>query len=246
VARESFRLRDLDGSPDSAELLRTFYSRLYLSQFPERDERESLEHMLSSLAATDRSQCGYFVSLLLNASRVVGGVVADYFAASNSGVIEFLVVDPACHGRGLGTALESHVLTRIDVAADSRRNSTLVFAEIEDPRRAGGTAGNTVTRMRFWHHRGYRHVAFPYVQPALSRAQSPVTTLLLAAKPLAGYSPQRISSSTVRAFLTDYLRYAMRIPEPSSSTEFNVMARYLERRVEIPLTPLCGQAGNPE
>ena len=76
-------------------------------------------------------------------------------------------------------------------------------------------------RALVWHRWGYGVADFPYVQPALSADQQPVRTLLLMAKPCGpADGPPSPGASSVPvelliAALHEYLRWAMRIAEPS-------------------------------
>ncbi|HEV2643815.1 MAG TPA: GNAT family N-acetyltransferase, partial [Candidatus Elarobacter sp.] len=175
-----------------------------------------------------------------------GGSVADYFTRSRCGAIEFLTIAPEARGRGLGAVLTAHVEERMADAAAARGQSlAFVMAEMNDPFKRSRTPDNLdpFGRLRFWDRLGYRRAAFPYVQPALSAEQSPVTNLLLAAKPVEEGSGDAVEGARVVAFLRDYLIYAMRFDDPLASPEFVAMSAYLARRATISLAPFGAYLG---
>lgn len=237
----TYRFLDLSPGRRDAELLSKFYETLYVEQFPDPDERESIANMLQYLANRGAGGNDYVVTLLCNGDELVGGSVCDYFVRSNCGAIEFLVVQPRQRRRGLGAALARHVEERMASAAEARgRSLELVMAEMNDPFGHGRIADNLdpFGRLRFWHRLGYRRTEFPYVQPALSAEQAPVTNLLLAARPVREPHLTSVDAAQVVAFLRDYLVYAMRFDDPESSAEFRAMRSYLNSHATIPLGAL--------
>ena len=114
-------------------------------------------------------------------------------------------------------------------AQRSRRTLNYVFAEMNDPACTDAASDNLDPRLHvsIWSRWGYRWLDFPYVQPALSPEQKPVTTLLLLARPMPGVPTDVVPRTTVRAFLADYLIKAMRINRPEEDPSFRAMAHFL-------------------
>jgi hypothetical protein len=98
-------------------------------------------------------------------------------------------------------------------------------------------------RLRIWSDWGFQKLDFPYVQPALSAEQQPVTSMLLAWKPVAA-AGQTVPADTVKWVVHEYLRWAMRIEHPDRSAEFGAMARYLDPRDAVDLIPLDRYVGH--
>ena len=98
-------------------------------------------------------------------------------------------------------------------------------------------------RLRIWSDWGFQKLDFPYVQPALSPEQSPVTSMLLAWKPMAT-AGRGVPAATVKQVVHEYLRWAMRIEHPDRSAEFGAMARHLDARGEVALLPLDRYVGH--
>jgi GNAT superfamily N-acetyltransferase len=228
--------KELDASPDDLRALRSFYDGLYTDEFPDPDERESYENMVEYLRAVGTSENGYHIVFAIEADVIVGATITDYFFASNSGVIEFIVVAPDRRCAGRGSALLRDAEERL--AADAaRRGRALAFvaAEINDPFRPSKTVDNIdpFDRARWWGGRGYVKSDFPYVQPPLSGGQHAVRNLLIAVKPFALAQQQRLSAQTIESFVRDYLVYAMRIPDPAVCPEFAEMSAWLRGREAI-------------
>src|SRR5688572_18112479 len=94
-------------------LLREFYGSIYVQEFPDADERESLGNMENYLGLKEagwyRTNNYHILLIKDDDDRIAGGVVADYFERSNIGIIEFMVVDPALRGHGLGKRLLAEI-----------------------------------------------------------------------------------------------------------------------------------------
>jgi GNAT superfamily N-acetyltransferase len=239
-------MRFVDLAKGDGLLLRRFYAELYVGEFPDRNERESLDNMLAYLERGNGEANGYLVTLLLDGDQILAGCVADYFGRSSCGAIEFLVVADSRRGAGLGVRLAERIEERMRrKARELRRELALVFAEINDPFKRSATPDNVdpFLRLGFWKRLGYRHAAFPYRQPALSAEQACVENLLLAAKPAIADGDRQVSAALIELFLRDYLTFAMRIGDPGSQPEFVVMADYLAAHDRIPLKGLDAYIG---
>jgi GNAT superfamily N-acetyltransferase len=186
-------LIELSGAEADRLVLRRFYDTLYVGEFPDPNERESFENLEAYLLARDVAGAEYHIVLAIEDDRPIAGAITDYFVASRSGVVEFIVVAPDQRDRGLGSYLLRDAEERLHADA-ARRGVELGFvvAEINDPFRPGDTPDNVdpFERARWWGRRGYHRLDFPYVQPALSSEQAPVDNLMLCAKPTEqGHSP---------------------------------------------------------
>lgn len=238
-------LVELGTSEHDLDALRRFYECLYVLEFPDPNERESLENMVSYLRG--RGGRGvYHIVLALRGDAIAGGSISDYLTESRTGAIEFLVVDSALRSRGVGSLLLNR--TEESLAADARARGAelqMIGAEIDDPLGKLEYRGrfDPFERVGFWSRRGYAKLDFPYVQPALSAQQQPVRHLMLAAKPVPHAWPA-LPSALVDAFLRDYLTYAMQIDPPERSPEYVAMATHLRSASEVPLVPLPGVTGS--
>jgi GNAT superfamily N-acetyltransferase len=129
------------------------------------------------------------------ASRLRGGTVFSYVPAAGCGFSEYLVVDAARRGEGLGRRLVEARTARLDTAARAAGLPAAhgTFIETDDPRRIPAelarlerqTAMDPVARVRLFAHLGFRLVDVPYVQPPLGPGQAAVDYLQLLFAPAA-------------------------------------------------------------
>ncbi len=227
--------RDLTASAEDIAALTRFYDSLYVAEFPDPDERESLANMLDYLRKKAAGWYGkntYHILLAVQDDRVVGGSIADFLAEPNIGVIEFIVVDGSTRGSGVGRQLLAR--TEELLAADARRLGgqplAAIVAEMNDPLVAAEVPDNLdpAARALIWHRWGYAGLDFPYVQPALSAEQTPVTNLIMIGKPLRPDWQRGFPASAVLLAVHEYLRWAMRIDAPATNADYQRMAGYLE------------------
>jgi GNAT superfamily N-acetyltransferase len=241
---------ELDASPGGLRTLKQFYNALYVEQFPDPHERESAGNMARYLALKARGWYGannYHVLLMQRGPKLVGGSVSDYFAKPNAGVIEFLFTRPDQRRRGLGRALFDATvrLLQRDARAACGKPLAGVVAEMNDPLQSPGTPDNMdpFVRAGIFAKWGFGRMAFPYVQPALSAKQRPVESLALLAKLPRG-ARRQVRSKWVMGVVGDYMRWAMRIPRPSSNEQYKRMQHYAAAHPIIAVVPLRRHTGS--
>jgi GNAT superfamily N-acetyltransferase len=172
----------------------------------------------------------------------VGGVVFDYLHEADAGAIEFLVTVPESRRQGLGT----HLLNTVEatLAEDARRAGAppprRLMAEMNDPFHPDlpPDSMDAFTRAAVWGRWGFRKVLFPYVQPPLAPDKQRVSHLMLTMKSLDDPGGGRVSAEAVRRFIHEYLRWAMRMKDPTASPEYREMVADLAARAEIATVPL--------
>ena len=87
------------------ELLEHFYHECFVPEFPNPNERETLEDIKEYLHRKETGWYGknnYHVVVMLDGDMPIGGSISDYLVEPNAGVIEYLVVSPDHRGTGLG------------------------------------------------------------------------------------------------------------------------------------------------
>lgn len=249
--------RTICSAPRELSLLRRFYSGLYSQEFPDADERESLENMETYLRLKAEGWYGlnnYHILILQDDSgNIAGGVVADYFERSNVGVIEFMVVAPELRGHGLGKMLLNEVSQRFREDSLRAGHAGLygICAEVNDPYRRCDVQEHLdgFARLRMWDHFGFRLLDFPYVQPPLSSDQEAVVGLGLMFRPERVDLAECLPSNLVVHIVADYQIWAMRIAEPDREPDFQRMQQWLRQRAVIGLIDMrayvCEEAEPP-
>ncbi|VVJ17429.1 Uncharacterised protein [Amycolatopsis camponoti] len=242
------RFHDLTATDADIALLTVFYQDHYAAEFPDPDERESLANMIEYLRLREQGWYGhnnYHIILASMNGVTVGCSVVDYFAGPNAGMIEFLMVVPAFRNAGVGRAIlaETERVLESDATAGAGAPLAHVFAEINDPFLPTGAPDNLdpADRALVWDRWGFRGLDLPYVQPALSEAQEPVTNLLLICKTFG----EPCTPRTVRSAVADYVRWAMRVEDPERCPEFQALAAHLATLGSVGMFSLARYIGHP-
>ena len=241
---------DISSSDSDLRLLEKAYHDLFVSEFPDANERESLENMIDYLRQRSAGWYGknnYHIVMVLDGGEPCGMAISDYLAEPNTGVIEFLAVRGRARSKGFGRFLLDATEERLSKDARSAGKPLLdhIVAEMNDPFRPGSLddAYDPFVRAELWAKWGYAMLDFPYVQPALSPSQQPVTNLMLMAKSFGRGDAQPLSSELAKTILREYMRWAMRIEKPETSPEYRQMAKFLSAREAIPLSSLSRYVG---
>ncbi|HEX3782917.1 MAG TPA: GNAT family N-acetyltransferase [Pseudonocardiaceae bacterium] len=242
--------RDLGDTAEDAAALTRFYDLLYIAEFPDPDERESLANMLDYLRKRTvgwYERNNYHILLAIEDEQPVGGSIADFLAEPNVGVIEFLVVAGGARGSGVGRALLARTESLLVRDAERLGGEPLaaIVAEMNDPLAPAVVPDNLdpARRALIWHRWGYKGLDFPYVQPALSAEQTPVTTLVMIGKALRSDWQAGFPAPVVLLAVHEYLRWAMRIDAPEEDPDYRRMAEYLDSVDEVPTLSLARYVG---
>ncbi|MGE5632760.1 MAG: GNAT family N-acetyltransferase [Caulobacteraceae bacterium] len=216
----------------SVALLGEYYASIYIDSFP-KDERESLDNIIDYLNKKENGWYGknnYHVILAIGSGVIVGGLICDYFERSNCGVIEFIAVKKECRSEGIGTRLYQKAieLLRKDARNNKKNNIDYIFCEIE--KADADSNKDAIKYLWFWNKMGYRKILFNYIQPALSDGKENVNNLDLIALQLNENikSHKGIEATTIKSFLLDYARYAMRIEEPEKNITISRMIEEID------------------
>lgn len=243
-------LIELTNSDADLELLRKFYRECYVLEFPDPNERESLENMEKYLQLKHQGWYGnnnYHIIIAIQSKQFIGGVVADFLAEANTGVIEFIFVLPQFRQQGIGKILLTDIENRLILDAKSALGVDLdcIVAEMNDPFQTSEVEDNLdpVRRSRLWDKWGYAVLDFPYIQPALSPEQAPVFNLLLLSKIFNRQWQQSVPSDRVKIIVHEYLRWAMRIEEPESRAEYITTIDFLDKHSEVKVLNLGRYVG---
>ena len=163
MTKHPYSRHELTASPQDIVLLRHFYHNIYTTEFPDHNERESLENMEQYLRLKEKGWYGknnYHVLLYLDQGAPVAGSISDYLDKSNVGVIEFLVVSSSLRKCHLGTALlkwTEDILHR-DSLNVGYRGWTHIIAEMNDPFKSYNLTDSMdpFQRTLIWHRWGYK------------------------------------------------------------------------------------------
>lgn len=229
--------QELTDSSADIQRLTEFYDSIYVAEFPDPDERESLSNMIEYLKRRAQGWYGpnnYHILLAHENGRPIGGSITDYLAEPNVGVIEFLVVAASARQSGVGRRLLTKTEQLLDADADRFTGGPLaaVLAEINDPLAPAHVQDNLdpTTRTLIWDRWGYAGLDFPYVQPALSAEQRSVHNLMLIVRSANPNWRAGLPAQTIRLATHAYLQWACRIERPDTCPAYQRMAEYLNTR----------------
>lgn len=177
------------GDPDLAT-----YHAILRASLPDPNQVDSLRRIQRYLAEGGRPERSYHVLLVKLDGRVAGGVVFNYAPATNFAYSEYLAVDAALRGRGLGWHLVRrrdailvrqavrHGRPRPEALLIDLRNPDRMPADLLERERAVGA--DPLARRAIMARYGFWRAAIPYVQPPIAPDKAEDATLDLAVRPL--------------------------------------------------------------
>ena len=222
-----------------------FFTSVYIPAFPNPDERESLENMMMYLRQKQQGSYGknnYHILLVKNKEQqVVGGVICDYFKASNSGVIEFIAIGREFQSMKIGSYLYYMALNTLnkDAKSNGHKGIDYMFCEIENPALLVEEASKKY--FYFWNKLGFQKIEFEYVQPPLDGNKAAVDSLWFVVLKMINKKTviEGIETELVKSVLYDYAKYAMGIEVPERSRQMAQMFAQLDDMGEsVAIQPL--------
>lgn len=216
--------------------LGNFYTEVYMDCFPNDDERETFDNLITYLRLAEKAN-GYKYHILLaidENDEVIGGGIFDYFKDTNAGVIEFLAVRSDMQTSGIGTLIYKKVSAILseDAYNNGKQKLSNIFCEIDSPEYSKASVKKY---LYFWNKQGYKHLAFSYIQPSLSPSQESVDGLWFT---VANLSNKSISGNYVLQVIYDYMKYAMQIDDPCKNGDFQKMKQELSNCEKIDTLPI--------
>jgi hypothetical protein len=196
-------------------VLEKFYKELYETEFPDINERESLENMISSLSESDKDI--YKILIARDGDFIKAGIVFNYLSEEDTLIIEFIVVNKEYREVGLTKAILLHVYKLFP----SIRYS---IAEVNNPLKVKEDTFDPKIRLNIWRSLGYRILNFSYIQPSLGEGKDSVEYLLLLCYSREDY----VDSDTLINILRGYASHAMRIEDPCKDVSINRMMHQLK------------------
>jgi len=226
-------LKDKDSLSEFAK----FYIDIYMENFPDPDERESMNNILEYLKKAEiANKYRYHIILARDVNKnIIGGGIFDYFTETNAGIIEFIAVKNNSQSSGIGTLIYNHILDIMSADAYKIRKKKLeyVFCEIDSPQHS---KDNIRKYLHFWSKHNFWRLDFSYKQPSLSANQSPVTGLWFTVSPqICKFSS--INGKFISNVLSDYMKYAMQIDNPDENSDFQKMRNEILSK-EVDLLPI--------
>lgn len=208
-------------------LLKKFYSTLFIQEFPDENERESLENMINYLKLKEEgwyNKNNYHIIIVTEHEEIIGGAIIDYFTKPNCGAIEFILVKPEYRVKNIATQILEYIKEILEIdAKNNKKELDFIFGEVNDPVKTSeeNDSMNPNDRLKFWYRRNYFILNMYYLQPALSEETKPVDSLLLIANVFnKNYINYGIPKKTMLQAIYYYMYLAMRIKNPNKDEVF--------------------------
>ena len=205
----NFEFRRVDNESDIAN----FYANIYIKNFAP-DERDSLDDLIHRTLYLKSNNHHDMIFAYQN-GQIVGGIVFDWFASCNCGLIEYLVVDNQFRGMRIAQRLVAKATAQMSHYA-GKKPLNAIFIEIEDPEKLTGltaqAAFDNYRRLKLWSNNRFEKVDINYIQPALDEGLNKLDNLMLAVNTLKSDS-EYIDAEILKNFLIDFNRICNRIED---------------------------------
>ncbi|MCL4313890.1 MAG: GNAT family N-acetyltransferase, partial [Actinobacteria bacterium] len=239
------KLKEVYGGSDNALLLR-LYEEVFLGSFPEDELGPPWWDPSSEMDTTTIDTRTWTLVALDDADEVLGGLVTEWFPASEVLLLSYLAVSKDHRGQGVG----SYLLKTATERHYGHPGYQLVLGELEDPRHWSAAGQDPLARLQFYKPFGVLVLTIPYFQPPVAPGRPPAYHMLLASfDPVApGILPGPVADGMrVRKFIEEYLHETSMA---TSATEVMVpdatwLLSYYDGQ-DIPLIPLLDYRAVPD
>ena len=155
---------------------------LYDNGFPDDDEREDFEEILTRLC--NESEIPRSVILLCHDSdtdKVLGGFVADWYRSIGTLHSTYVIVDPQARRKGIAKKMISDGIPKITHYLKEKENVNITsnFFESNNPYETTTDNFDPKTRLEIFSTLGAKLIPIDYVQPSLGEGKGKVRNLLL-------------------------------------------------------------------
>ena len=239
--------KDIDfNNIEDLGLLGRFYCELYMIEFPDEDERESLENIIAQGRRMHPiKECEYHCVIATKGNSIVGGILGDYFAECNSSAIEFVVVNSKERGLHIGTHLINRFIdfcnNDANISNSENRSIDYCFFECENPNKVDESIkDNCIKRLHFWHKKSALRIDFDYIQTSLEESKQAIDYLYLNVIIINQdkFNKKTISKEKLMSFIGCYFKYAFDKVDYENNKEYKIMMNTNEKKEVINLLQL--------
>lgn len=231
---------------DDLGLLGRFYCELYMREFPDKDERESLENIIEQGKRMHPiNECEYHCIIATQGNEIVGGILGDYLAECNSAACEFVVVNSKKRNLHVGTQLINKLIDSCNNDANrydkKRKTIDYCFFECENPYKVDPKIKEQcISRLKFWDRKYAKRVDIDYIQTSLEDSKQAIDYLYLCTIVINGddFSDESISGKHVMKFIECYFKYAFDKKDVIENEEYLKMLKENDNRESIKLLSL--------
>lgn len=212
LKNEKLKIKELKLNKVSGiALLKAFYSDVYEINFPDENERESIENMILQSQRFDNLQNFYKIILGYINNKAVGGLIGNIFCDINAAVVEFIVIDSSFRKRGIASSLIDYFVNSAkNLCVKNNSSLKYIFLEVDNPRHfKDEKKAAAVSRIEFWNKMGAKKLDINYIQPPLAEDKDEVTCLNILS--IALNNEKFLEKEVVLGFLYRFFKYAFGI-----------------------------------
>ena len=151
------------------EIFYKFYREIIVPNFDD-NECETIIQFENELKLEDDNRKYYIIVILDDDTNTLGGIIFDYLADTNVGLIEYIVTDSKQKRKGIASASLKFMVNILNNEAKKRGCERIKFICGEVEKQINGRED----KHYFWEKYGFKKLDFNYIQPALDSEKQPV------------------------------------------------------------------------
>ena len=165
-------------------ILTRFYNELYILEFTDEDEIDTLENIIYQSKRIIK-EYKYYCIIALYENEIIGGIIGDYFCECNCGIIEFIVVNQKKRRLHIASNLMSNLFNYFNEDAklyynDKKKCIDYCFFECENPNKVDSKIKNyCIDRLHIWNKKNAFKLNFNYYQTSNDEGKNPIDYLYL-------------------------------------------------------------------
>ena len=215
-------------------LLINSFKEIYISAFPDINEREDFDVILQRVFWNKQPNEPHSI-LILTATdgknpEVTGGLIADWYENSKAIHLIYLVIAEKFRGKGIAKKLVNEGVTAIKQWIEKEKKIEIrnVFFESNNPEKTKNDNFDTIARLEIFSQFGAKWINIPYIQPALDTKKREVDNLFLLSFTQFNVKGDKIPEIEIIAFLKDLY---LSLGQTDKNKSFVRMQKALEKLI---------------
>lgn len=179
-----------------------FYEKIIVPNFDE-SERETISQFENELKKKTSNNKYNIIILLDIYNNILGGIIFDYLADTNVGLIEYIVTASNQKRKGIASHMLKYAVNTLNDEAKKIGNERIKFICGEVEKKINGKQ----EKHFFWEKYEFKKLDFNYIQPALDNNKKPVDIMdfgIMTKIPNAEFIENKISTEDLIKILYDY------------------------------------------
>lgn len=208
------------------EIFYKFYREIIVPNFDD-SERETIDQFEHELKLEDDNRKYYIIVILDDDTNTLGGIIFDYLADTNVGLIEYIVTDSKQKRKGIASASLKFMVNILNNEAKKRGCERIKFICGEVEKQINGRED----KHYFWEKYGFKKLDFNYIQPALDSEKQPVEIMdfgIMTKIPNAEFLEKGINTKDLINILYNYYG-----EQPNSEDTLSKMKKEIEDKGDV-------------